>query len=254
MKIFFEYLGGLWEFFTKNVRSLFRERFYTDMFMNEVYSIGVRSFGVVALAGVFTGMVFVIQVGFNFMEMGAQSYIGGIVALALFRELSPVLVSIIIAGRVGSAMAAEIGTMKISEQIDALKMLSVDPYSYVSIPKIMASLIMLPVLVVFSDFVGILGGAVVAVHQVGISLASYKNSIIMWVEKYDLLSGLFKAVVFALVISLVSCYNGFRTKGGAKGVGNAATFSVVLSIISVLVLDYFLTVFLKYFYTLLFEM
>jgi phospholipid/cholesterol/gamma-HCH transport system permease protein len=251
---FFEYFGGIYKFLLKNSRALVQERFFFNVFFNEIYSIGVKSFGVVTLAGIFTGMVFVIQVGFNFMKMGAQSYIGGVVGLAILRELSPVLVSIIVAGRAGSAMAAEIGTMKITEQIDALKMLSVDPYAFVSLPKILASIIMVPVLVVYSDFVGLVGGAFVAVSQVGISLVSYKNSIIMWVENYDIVSGLFKALVFGFVISLVSCFNGFKTTKGAKGVGESATFSVVISIISILVLDYFLTVFLKYFYFLVYEM
>ncbi|MFA5478860.1 MAG: ABC transporter permease, partial [Candidatus Muiribacteriota bacterium] len=131
---FFLYLGGLFSFFLSFVNSVLSERFFLDVFMYEINSVGVKSFGVVALAGLFTGMVFVVQVGFNFMNMGAQSYIGGVVALAILRELSPVLVSIIVAGRVGSAMAAEIGTMKISEQIDALKMLSVNPFSYLVTP------------------------------------------------------------------------------------------------------------------------
>ncbi|MCK9474778.1 MAG: ABC transporter permease [Candidatus Muirbacterium halophilum] len=250
----FEYLGGIYIFLLNNIRALFNERFYYKVLFLEIYSIGVKSFGVVTLAGIFTGMVFVIQVGFNFMKMGAQSYIGGVVALAILRELSPVLVSIIVAGRAGSAMAAEIGTMKITEQIDALKMLSVDPYAYISLPKILASIIMLPILVIYSDFVGLAGGAFVAVSQVGISLVSYKNSIIVWVENYDIGSGLFKAIIFGFVISLVCCFNGFRTTKGAKGVGESATFSVVISIISILVLDYFLTVFLKYFYFLVYEM
>lgn len=251
---FFLYLGGIYDFFNENTRALFHERFFINVFLNEIFSIGVKSFGVVTLAGIFTGMVFVVQVGFNFMKMGAQSYIGGVVGLAILRELSPVLVSIIVAGRAGSAMAAEIGTMKITEQIDALKMLSVDPYSYVSLPKILASIVMVPILVIYSDFVGILGGAFVAVTQVGISLVSYKNSIMVWVENFDIGSGLFKAVIFGFIISLVSCYNGFMTVKGAKGVGESATFSVVISIISILVLDYFLSVFLKYYYFLVYEM
>ncbi|PLX18735.1 MAG: hypothetical protein C0601_03945 [Candidatus Muiribacterium halophilum] len=243
-----EALGELLFFLKSNILALYRERFYWDQLISELYSIGVRSLGVVTLAGLFTGMVFVVQVGFNFMKMGAQSYIGGVVALALFRELSPVLVSIIIAGRVGSAMAAEIGTMRISEQVDALVMLSVNPFSYLTVPKILASIIMVPILVIYADFVAVLGGAFVAVSQVGITLVSFQNSIIQWVERYDLMSGIFKAIVFGFVISLISCFNGIRTSGGAKGVGNASTTSVVLSIISILVLDYFLAVFLKYFY------
>jgi len=250
---FFLYLGGLFSFFLSFVNSVLSERFFLDVFMYEINSVGVKSFGVVALAGLFTGMVFVVQVGFNFMNMGAQSYIGGVVALAILRELSPVLVSIIVAGRVGSAMAAEIGTMKISEQIDALKMLSVNPFSYLVTPKVLACFLMVPVLTVFSDFVGITGGAFVAVSQVGISYTSYTNSIVLWVEKYDILSGVFKAGIFGFVIALISCYNGVITEGGAKGVGKAATSSVVLSIISILVLDYFLSVFLKYFYVFLYH-
>ncbi|MGM0607879.1 MAG: MlaE family ABC transporter permease [Candidatus Muiribacteriota bacterium] len=249
----FCYLGDLY-YFLKNIFSVLKkENFYFESFFAELYSIGVKSFGVVTLAGIFTGMVFVIQVGYNFMQMGAQSYIGGVVALSILRELSPVLVSIIVAGRVGSAMAAELGTMKISEQIDALKMLSVNPTAFLIIPKITASLIMIPVLVIYTDFLGIAGGAVVAVYQVGISLTSYTNSIVTWVEKYDIISGVWKALFFGFIISFISCFNGINTRGGAKGVGQAATFSVVVAITAILISDYFLSVFLRYFYVLLYH-
>jgi phospholipid/cholesterol/gamma-HCH transport system permease protein len=252
LKSFFEFLGKFYFFVLDNFLSL-REKFFVKAFFEQLYTVGVESFGVVTLTGIFTGMVFVVQVGFNFTQMGAQSYIGGIVALALMRELSPVLVAIIIAGRVGSAMAAEIGTMKISEQIDALKMLSVNPFSYLTMPRILATVIMMPILVIYSNFLGMVGGALVAVYQVGITLALYKNSIIYWVEKYDLFSGLFKALIFGFIIAAISCFKGVETEGGAKGVGQAATSAVVISITSILVVNYFVSVLLKYVYIFLYE-
>jgi phospholipid/cholesterol/gamma-HCH transport system permease protein len=204
--------------------------------------IGADSLPMVSITGLFTGMVLVVQMGNQFVRIGAESYVGGVVALALARELSPNLTAIVTAGRVGSAMAAEIGTMKVTEQVDALYTLATSPVKVLVSPRLIASVIMLPLLTVFSTAIGIAGGAFVAVNQVHISLTVFKDSVLNTVELNDLFGGLLKAAVFGLVIAIVGCYRGFTTEGGAEGVGRATTGAVVNAIMCILVSNYFLTV------------
>lgn len=204
--------------------------------------IGVDSLFMVSVTGLSTGMVLVVQMGNQMAKMGAESYVGGIVALSLARELAPNLTAIVVAGRIGSAMAAEIGTMVVTEQIDALNTLAISPIKYLFVPRILAAAIMLPVLTIFTNMIGIAGGAFVAVAQVNISLVTFKESILVNLAIRDIMGGLFKAIFFGIVIGIVGCYKGFKTYGGAEGVGKSTTSSVVLSIMLILVANYFLSV------------
>ncbi len=205
--------------------------------------VGVKSLFVVILTGSFTGMVLAIQ-GFDALKrFGAESLVGPTVALSMARELGPVLTGLMVAGRAGSAMATELGTMRVTEQIDAIETMGVNPVKYLVVPRILAGILMLPVLTVVTDFVGVLGGYLIGVHKLNINPGVYMGRTLDFVNVDDLFYGLGKSVVFGLIISLVACYQGFYTKGGAEGVGRAATNSVVTGCVLILVFDYIITSF-----------
>lgn len=223
------------------------EGFKTNKFsfknlFDQMSRIGVDSLSMVAITGFSTGAVLVVQIGYQFAQMGAQSYIGGVVSLAMARELAPILTAIVVAGRVGSAIAAEIGTMKITEQIDALETLATNPVSYLVVPRFWGCTIMLFMLTIFTNVIGMIGGSLVAVHQIGLTLVSFRDSILQMLLIQDLIGGLFKATIFGAIIAIIGCYKGFTTTGGAEGVGESTTSSVVLSIMMILAVNYFLTV------------
>ncbi len=203
--------------------------------------VGVRSLNVTLLTGIFTGAVFALHSYHGFSLFGAESLVGSTVALALARELGPVLTSLMVTGRAGSAMAAELGTMRVTEQIDALYVMAVNPIQYLVAPRVVASILMLPVLTIIADYVGIVGGYVVGVHLLGINSGIFIAKIIEYVEFSDISMGLIKASFFGLIMSIVGCYKGFYTSGGAEGVGRATTESVVLASVLILGSDYFLT-------------
>lgn len=209
-------------------------------------TIGVESFNIIMLTGLFTGMVVALQSYIGFQRVGGEQFIGAVVALGMVRELGPVLTGLMVTGRAGSAIAAEIGTMRITEQIDALRTLRVDPFQYLIIPRIVASTIMLPCLAAFSMIFGIFGGYLVCVYMLELSPEDYYSSMRSYVELKDIISGLIKSVVFGLLLSWVGTYKGYYTSGGARGVGIATTQSVVLSSIMILMSNYFLTKLLEH--------
>jgi len=203
--------------------------------------VGVRSIFVVVLTGMFTGMVMALQGYHGFRMFSAESMVGSAVALGMTRELGPVLTSLMVTARAGSAMAAELGTMKVTEQIDALYVMAANPVQYLIVPRVIAGVIMVPLLTVISDFVGILGGYFVGVQILNINSGLFMKNMTKMVELNDIYSGLIKAACFGLILSLVGCYKGFNTTGGAEGVGRATTEAVVLASITILISDYFLT-------------
>jgi len=203
--------------------------------------VGVRSIFVVVLTGMFTGMVMALQGYHGFRMFSAESMVGATVALGMTRELGPVLTSLMVTARAGSAMAAEIGTMKVTEQVDALYVMAANPIQYLIVPRIIASVIMVPFLTIVSDFVGIVGGYFVGVELLNINAGIFMKNITKLVELSDIFNGLIKAACFGLILSLVGCYKGFNTTGGAEGVGRATTEAVVLASITILISDYFLT-------------
>ncbi len=206
--------------------------------------IGVDSLPIISITGFFTGAVLVAQIGFQFSNFGAESAVGGVVALALARELAPVLAAIVLAGRVGSAFAAEIGSMRVTEQVEALQTMAVSPINYLVVPRFLACLFMFPVLTIFTNFIGYFGGSLVAIWQVKITLLTFRSSVVDFLQVDDLIGGLIKAMVFGGIVSIIGCYRGFHTAGGAEGVGMSTTASVVTSIILILVSNYFLSVML----------
>lgn len=207
----------------------------------QMEQIGVHSIPVVLITATFTGMVLALQSFDGFKRFNAESMVGTVVALSMSRELGPVLTGLVVAGRAGAAMAAELGTMKVTEQIDALITMAVSPVKHLVVPRLLAGLVMLPLLTVLADMIGVVGGYFVAVNVLGANPAVYIRRTTSYLKLDDIFVGLFKAAVFGMVIALISCYKGFTTEGGAKGVGKATTGAVVISMMLILILDYLLT-------------
>lgn len=203
--------------------------------------IGVDSLPIALLISLSVGMVFTLQIANEFIQYGATSAIGGVVAVALARELAPILVSVVIAGRVGSAIAAELGSMKVTEQIDALEVFAVDPTRYLVTPRVIACLVMVPILVGMGNLIGVAGGWAVATQLKGISSGLFLTSIQEFLVPSDIFKGMFKAAIFGLLVALIGCHQGLNAKKGAQGVGEATTNAVVHSMIAIFVLNYFLS-------------
>lgn len=233
-------------FLVKAIITTFTSRLKIAKTFAQMNRIGVESLSIVLLTGLFTGMVLALQTYIGFQRVGGEQFIGAIVALGLIRELGPVLTALMVTGRAGSAITAEIGTMIITEQIDALTTLRINVFQYLIVPRILASTFILPFLSLFSMFFGIIGGYIVCVHVLELSPEDYENSIRNYVELADIKGGLKKAAVFGLILSWVGTYKGMYTRGGARGVGTATTQSVVTSSILILITNYFLTKLLEH--------
>ncbi len=213
--------------------------------IKQMHEVGVKSLAVVLVTGLFTGMVLALQATYQIAKFGADIYIGGIVGISMTRELGPVLTGLMVSGRVGAAIAAEIGTMQVTEQIDALETLATNPVKYLVVPRVIAAAAMMPVLTAVSDFVGILGGYFVSTTTLGIPGQIYIEKMAMLVTSQDIVVGLFKTIIFGMIIATVGCHQGFKTRGGAEGVGRATTISVVTSCILILLSDFCLTALFK---------
>jgi phospholipid/cholesterol/gamma-HCH transport system permease protein len=209
--------------------------------VKQMVRVGVDSIPVVFLTGLFTGMVIALQTYTGFARFHAESFVGSVVALSVTRELAPVLAALMVTGRVGSAMAAELGTMRVTEQIDALTALATEPIQYLVVPRVVAATVMLPLLVVMADAVGIGGGYVVAVDLLGANPVTYVHNSFQFLAMNDLSSGIIKAAFFGLIFSLIGCQKGYYTEGGAEGVGIATTRAVVAGSLAILIADFFLT-------------
>lgn len=211
-----------------------------DTLWPNFHQVGVASLPVVALTGTFIGMVLAVQSYFQFRDLGLETRLGSVINLTLLRELGPVLAATMLAGRVGSSMAAELGTMRVTEQIDALSAMGANPINYLVVPRILACLLLIPALTVMADFMGVAGGHFYSVMVLGIDMHHYWYNSAQFVDGFDLSVGLFKSVFFGAAISLISCYQGFHCSAGAEGVGRAATSSFVYSFVAILGLDLFL--------------
>ncbi len=236
-----EEVGRTSLFLTDTVRSATRSLPRLRLVFQQMEFVGVRSVSVVVLTGTFTGMVLALQSYYGFRKFGAESLVGTTVALSMARELGPVLTSLMVTARAGSAIAAELGTMRVTEQIDALTVMAVDPIRHLVVPRILAGLLMVPVLCVISDFVGVSGGYFVGVKLLGINSGVYVANTVKYVELADVFNGLVKAACFGLILTTIGCYKGFYASGGAHGVGRATTEAVVLASVLILISDYFLT-------------
>ncbi len=236
-----EELGKIITLFFSVLLWMFRPPLKAKNIFKQMEFVGVRSIVVVVLTGCFTGMVMTLQSYHGFRLFGAESMVSSAVALGMTRELGPVLTALMVTARAGSAMAAEIGTMKVTEQIDALYVMAANPVKHLIVPRVIAGVSMVPLLTVISDFVGIIGGYFVGVILLDINSGIFIKNMTDHVQESDIFNGLIKAACFGLILTLVGCYKGFNTRGGAEGVGRATTEAVVLASISILVSDYFLT-------------
>ncbi|MBI5408475.1 MAG: ABC transporter permease [Nitrospirae bacterium] len=210
----------------------------------QMLEIGVNSLPVVLVTAIFTGMVLALQSYTGFKRFGAEGLVGSVVALSMTRELGPVLSALIVTGRAGAAMAAELGTMRVTEQIDALETLATNPVKYLIVPRFLSGAIMLPALTVVTDIIGIMGGYFVTVILLGASSKAYLRATWDFLKQQDIYNGLTKACFFGAAFALISCYKGFYAKGGAEGVGRATTGAVVVSSMTILISDYFLSAWL----------
>ena len=243
-------LGGYFLFFKETLKWTVRPPFDIRNIINQMLEIGYKSLPVTTITLFFTGMVMAFQIGsaMDALMSGSSVFIGSAVTIAMFRELCPVLTGLLLAGRVGSSIAAEIGTMKVTEQIDALKTLFANPVQYLAVPRFLACLIMTPILTVITDIVGVLGGAFIAFFSLGITIDKYVENILNYVALFDFLSGLLKSLFFGIEIAIIACFQGFNTTGGAEGVGRSTIQSVVKSSMVILISDYFLTYIIQLFH------
>ena len=218
-----------------------RPPIYPRLILGQMIDIGYYSLPVVGLTAIFSGMVLALQSYTGFARFSAESAVANVVVLSMTRELGPVLAGLMVAGRIGASMAAEIGTMRVTEQIDALPTLSTNPFKYLVVPRLIAGLTMLPLLVLVADIIGVFGGFLVGVYKIGFNPGNYISSTVDFLEPLDVISGLVKAAVFGFLIALMGCYNGYHSKGGAQGVGAATTNAVVSASILILTFNYVIT-------------
>ena len=241
LEAFFLEVGRFFELLWRTLAWTVRRPFDWRELVRQMAKVGVASSPVVLLTMLFTGMVLALQTFSTLKRVNAEGYVGTLVALSTVRELGAVLAALVLAGRSGSAMGAELGTMRVTEQIDALEVLATDPVHYLIVPRVWATTIMLPLLVALGDAIGIVGGYIVAVILLGANPVSYIDNTFRFMSADDITSGLIKAAVFGMLIALIGCQQGLYTKGGAEGVGRATTRAVVLASMAVLISDFFLT-------------
>ena len=243
-RVFLAFLGAagrLIMFAATAVTHCFLPPYYPRIMIRQMVEIGYFSLPVVGLTAIFAGMVLALQSYTGFARFSAEGAIANVVVLSITRELAPVLGGLMIAGRVGASMAAEIGTMRVTEQIDALTTLSTNAFKYLVVPRIIAGVIMLPILIFVADIIGVFGGFLVSVYKLGFNPAIYLQNTWDFLEPLDVISGLVKASVFGFLVALMGCYHGYYSKGGAQGVGAATTNSVVSASILILCFNYILT-------------
>ncbi|MBR7158136.1 MAG: ABC transporter permease [Alphaproteobacteria bacterium] len=234
-------MGRFAIFGAKSVYNCFTPPFYFRSIAAQMVEIGFYSLPVVALTTLFAGLVIALQSYAGFTKFSAEGAVAMVVELSVTRELAPVMAGLMVAGRIGAAMAAELGTMRVTEQIDALYTLSTNPFKYLIAPRIWGAVLMMPILVFIGDIIGIYGGYLVCVYKLGFNPSTYISNTWEYLQYMDIVSGMVKAAVFGLIIALMGCYNGYYSKGGAQGVGAAATNAVVTASILILITNYMLT-------------
>jgi phospholipid/cholesterol/gamma-HCH transport system permease protein len=236
-------LGDWVVFAARTCSGIFRGGFRRRELLRVAVEVGVASVWVVALTGAFIGMVLAVQVYSQFHTMGLETSIGAVIHMSVVRELGPFLTAVMLAGRIGSAMAAELATMRVTEQLDALACLGVDPVKYLAAPRVIACVLLLPLLTVLADLTGLIGSSLICLHVYQIDSYHYWRHTQEFVKVWDVFTGLSKALVFGFVLSLIACHRGFNSRPGAEGVGRAATEAFVFAFVAILVLDFFLAMF-----------
>jgi phospholipid/cholesterol/gamma-HCH transport system permease protein len=211
----------------------------------QLYAIGTRSIPVIALLGAFVGMVLAVETYHQFAAIGQAHRLGGVINISVVKQIGPVLAAVMIAGRVGGAVSAELGTMRVTEQLDAMRVMGADPIAFLVVPRVIGCVIMIPILTIFSDLMGIFGSYLVTVQGFGVNATDYWRYSADFVGAWEIFSGLFKSVLFGLAIGLISCYRGFHCGKGAAGVGRAATDAFVTSFVAIIIINFFLAKFLN---------
>jgi phospholipid/cholesterol/gamma-HCH transport system permease protein len=238
---FFEHVGVIWHMFVGSIRAGFRRPLEGRAILKQMDSLGVKSVGIVVVTSVFIGMVMAVQFAFGLQKFGGLEYTGRVIALSFARELAPTLTAVIVGGRIGSGMAAELGAMAVTEQIDAIRALGADPLKKLVWPRLLASVIVMPVVAAFSLVLGFAGATMITDLQFDIPAAFFLRSALGAVTMSDFAAGMIKTPVFGAIIALVGCHFGMTTKGGTAGVGNSTTRTVVVISITILIADFFLT-------------
>ena len=241
---FLEEFGRTTQLAVDAVSSIIAGKTNSRLVFDQMVKVGVDSLPIALTSAAFVGMVFAVQIATEFVKFGASKYVGGVMGIAVARELAPALTGVVISSRVAAQIAAEIGTMKVTQQIDALNALGSNPIKYLVIPRFLACTLMLPLLTILTDLVCFLGGYYVSVYLININAVDYVNSAQQMLKFNDIYGGIFKSLIFGMLISIVACNKGLGAKGGAKGVGEATTSSVVASLIALFVTNYFLSVLL----------
>lgn len=237
---FNQHLGELIFFIRDSVQVIFSRPWTTPQYPEQMVKIGIASMPIASLTALFVGMVILLQTGYQLQKFGAKLYSAGITSLALAREMVPVFTAMVVGSRVAASVAAELGSMKITEQIDAMWSLAVNPFKYLVAPRIVASTLMLPLVTIYTNIVGYLGGMLVGTILLNVSPRLYYNYSLKFISMGDVLNGLLKTLVFGAIIGVLGCFYGFRTTGGAEGVGKATTSAVVATLIAILIFDYLL--------------
>ena len=234
---FIRYIGEITILLAQTIYWTLVPPFKSERFLEQAKRIGPGSFLISSLVAFFVGMILALQMAYQMQKLSAEIYIANIVAVSLTRELAPVLTALIVAGRIGAGITAEIGSMTVTEQVDALRAFAANPVKYLVVPRFLALAVMLPALTIFADLVGILGGFVICVFKLSISASMYISMVTQSLVVKDIATGLIKTIFFGMIIALVGCHQGLKTKGGAEGVGRATTISVVVSFILIIMTD-----------------
>jgi len=238
-----ELLGGLSQLTAQTFHCALTPPYNLRALIQQVDHLGVRSISIAAVAAVFTGLVLALQTAYGLSRFGATTYVGIIVALSMVRELGPVLTALLVGGRVGSGITAELGSMKVTEQIDAMRAMGANPIKKLVVPRVLSTMLVLPLLTVMADVLGIVGGMVISKHEFQVDYWLYFNTVTRNLTLSDMITGLGKTVVFGFIIAIIGCYKGLQAAGGTEGLGKATTSTVVTSSITILISDFFLTKF-----------
>jgi phospholipid/cholesterol/gamma-HCH transport system permease protein len=238
--IFFTWVGSYTILLGRFISSLQFPKLYYRQTINQMIRIGIQSFPIVALVAAFIGMVISIQAAYNFGVWTPLYYVGSVVGKSVLMETAPVITALVLTGRVGATISAELGTMRITEQIDALETLAFDPIGYLVTPRIIAGIVMFPILTIFADFIAIIGGWIAALQITEVTTYAFVKGLRLWFTTYDVTFGIIKSVFFGFAITSVSCLQGFKAKGGAEGVGHASMSAVVISCAYIIIIDYIL--------------
>lgn len=236
-----QFAGGFYNLTREVFQELFRPPYYPRLVLDQIFFIGVKSFLLVCVTGLATGSVMALQFGFGLAKFGGTLYVPKITSLSILREMGPVFTSLLVAGRIGSGIAAEVASMKVTQQIDAIRALGTSPVKKIVIPRLLACMIALPILTLFADYIGLWGAMVICKTELGIGQSFFLAKMLETVKSADLFTGMLKTIVFAFFIGITACWRGFNTEGGTEGVGDSTTWVVVTSSIFILVSDFFLT-------------